>query len=201
MNSAIYTVSVFLGSRAGHDPAYVNATRELGEKLAQNGYQTVFGGCYTGLMKELADGVASKGGLLTSVFPSIFTGSDPRCPNATHTHITTDVVEQRRYMRNVSQVAVVMPGGVNSVSELFDLASDNDTNAICTRHAPLKPVVICNYNGYYDGLKIWLERSLMDGFNTASKLDMFHFVSTPSEVISKLAVLSKNPQTAGSLRP
>lgn len=72
--SKIKTVAVYLGSRTGKGPEYVNNACRLGRLLAENGIKIVYGGASVGTMKALADGCFAAGGHITGVFPSGFKG-------------------------------------------------------------------------------------------------------------------------------
>ena len=52
---------VYLGSRDGNDPQFLETTRELGRELARRGHVLVYGGARIGLMGALADAAMAEG--------------------------------------------------------------------------------------------------------------------------------------------
>ena len=70
----IKTVAVYLGSRPGNDPKFVQNAHGLGRLLAENHIDIVYGGASVGTMKALADGALDAGGKVVGVFPTGFKG-------------------------------------------------------------------------------------------------------------------------------
>src|SRR3954447_8362590 len=66
---AIKSVCVYCGSSFGADLRYREIARELGEALAANGIDLVFGGGRVGLMGTIADAVLAAGGRATGIMP------------------------------------------------------------------------------------------------------------------------------------
>ena len=60
---------VFCGTNAGSRPAYGAAARKLGQVLAEQGIELVYGGASVGVMGELADSVQEHGGHVTGIIP------------------------------------------------------------------------------------------------------------------------------------
>ncbi|MEX0361567.1 MAG: LOG family protein, partial [Allomuricauda sp.] len=63
------SVAVFCGSSEGNDPRMVEAAFGLGEVLASQQIQLVYGGAKVGLMGQVADGALSKNGKVIGVIP------------------------------------------------------------------------------------------------------------------------------------
>ena len=60
---------VFCGSSSGHDPVYIETARALGETMAAQGIDLVYGGASVGLMGAVADAALSRGGHVIGVMP------------------------------------------------------------------------------------------------------------------------------------
>jgi uncharacterized protein (TIGR00730 family) len=75
---------------------------------------------------------------------------------------------------------VTLPGGSGTLEELLE--------AITLKRLGLftKPIVILNTNGYYDPLKLMLEKSVEENFMITRHLEMWTFVDHPEEVIPAL---------------
>jgi uncharacterized protein (TIGR00730 family) len=75
---------------------------------------------------------------------------------------------------------VTLPGGTGTLEELLE--------ALTLKRLGLftKPIVILNTNGYYDPLKLMLERCVEEQFMISRHLEMWSFVDHPEEVIPAL---------------
>ena len=61
------SLCVFCGSSPGRDPAYAQAARDLGARLASRQIRLVYGGGNVGLMGAVADGCLEAGGEVIGV--------------------------------------------------------------------------------------------------------------------------------------
>ena len=64
----IKSVAVYCGSRSPMNPAFEEATAELGRFIAEHGMTFVFGGSNVGTMKTLADAALAAGGKVVGAF-------------------------------------------------------------------------------------------------------------------------------------
>ena len=63
-------VTVFCGSSSGTDEIYKSQATLLGQTLAKQNIELVYGGANVGLMGSVADGVLSNGGKVIGVLPN-----------------------------------------------------------------------------------------------------------------------------------
>src|SRR5438093_5537146 len=66
---AFRRLCVFCGTNAGERPEYGAAARQLGELLAEEDIELVYGGASVGIMGELADAVQEHGGHVIGIIP------------------------------------------------------------------------------------------------------------------------------------
>lgn len=71
-------------------------------------------------------------------------------------------------MQSISDAFVVLPGGVGTLDEFFDLLANLDVNL--RKNLPLKPVIIYNYDGYYEKLEALLNGIARNSFGSTCKL-------------------------------
>ena len=69
MRSSRRRLCVFCGSSSDVGPEYFNAAEQLGEALAENDIELVYGGADAGTMGRLANAVLHHGGSVTGVIP------------------------------------------------------------------------------------------------------------------------------------
>ena len=69
MNSVLQRIAVYCSASDGVPEVYNTAAYRLGQLLAQEGVEVVYGDGGIGLMKHLAEGVLAEGGRITGVIP------------------------------------------------------------------------------------------------------------------------------------
>lgn len=202
MPDTIKSVSVYCGSQTGTDPVYVMESYELGALLGRAGYRVYYGGSQDGLMGALARGALAQGGDVVGVYPKAFAAASARPCRRQQILETATVMDRKAEMYARTQAAIVLPGGIGSLDEMFDRAAINDTHAILERDKPLDPVIICNVGGFYNYQWAHLQHSVREGFIKPSILGMFHMAANATEAVATLQRLDKaGPLPAGSLRP
>ena len=65
-------VCVYCGSSLGRSPGHRDMARSLGNVLARQNLDLVYGGADVGLMGELADAILAAGGKVIGVIPESF---------------------------------------------------------------------------------------------------------------------------------
>src|ERR1700756_4457963 len=144
--SKINAICVYCGSSPGTDPAFVEAARDFGKILAQNGIRLVYGGGSIGLMGAVASSVIEHGGAATGIIPEFLTAKERPRRLAQEQIITRDMHERKSTMFDRADAFVALPGGIGTLEELVEQM----TWAQLGRHS--KPILIANINGYWDPL-------------------------------------------------
>ncbi|KCV69924.1 hypothetical protein H696_03389 [Fonticula alba] len=140
-------------SSAGSVSPYVLLAREAGERLAKNNVDIVYGGSRLGCMGALAGGCLGAGGRVIGVIPKFFEsmGVEPAPTNISELHIVTSMHERKQMMTNLSDAFLVLPGGLGTLDELFETITWRALGV----HA--KPIVILNYEGFYDHILAYVK--------------------------------------------
>lgn len=180
----IRKVAVYLGSSTGNSPKWAEMTHSLGKALAEKGKEVIYGGANVGLMKVLADAVLEYRGQLTGVFPTGFGGKrevmvhniDVERHDCTEMIYVRDFAERKNTMEELSDCAIVLPGGFGSMDELFCFAVGNEI----ARHDKISYVL--NYDGYYDFLREQVGKMKQEGF-LPKECDSIVFVDTVAELL------------------
>ena len=148
---------VFCGSSAGNNPVYSKAAQELGQYLARNSINLVYGGGDVGLMGILSANIMGNGGNVTGIIPELLYN---RVPHRTITEliVVKDMHERKSLMYRMSDAFLCMPGGIGSLDELME----SFTWLQLGYH--IKPVCVLNINGYYSGLLSQFEFMVAEGF-------------------------------------
>jgi len=155
---AIESVCVFCGSQSGARPAYLQAARELGMRLAQRGWTAVYGGGHVGMMGALADSALAAGGKVVGVIPEHLMRPEVAHQALTELLVVDSMHTRKRIMANRSDAFVVLPGGYGTFEEMFEMVTWRQLQL----HA--KPVGLVNVDGYFDHLLAFLRHASAQEF-------------------------------------
>ena len=142
------------------DQKYTDAVEEMGEYLAQNGHDLVFGSGSTGNMGAAARGFRKGGGKTHGVIPEFFKEDlsdyvDFTCDEMTY---TKSMRERKAVMEDVADAFIITPGGCGTFEEFFEVLTLKQLG----RHR--KPIAVYNIDGYYDSMHAALLHSVDEGF-------------------------------------
>lgn len=174
------TICVFCGSRHGANPEWTDLAGLLGKGIAERGWGLVFGGGGSGLMGAVANAALKYKGHVTGIIPQGLTTEEPVINNLTELHIVKTMRERKEMMDNLSDAFVIIPGGIGTLEELFEVWTARQVGF----HD--KPIILVNWNGYYEKLLQFIHESHRDGFLTQSHLKKIQVVTTLDEVFESL---------------
>jgi len=174
-------VCVFAASSSRIDGVYSDAAGELGVLCAEAGMEVVFGGGGIGLMGRLADAVLEKGGKITGVIPGFMKDEGWGHQNLSEMIVTRDMGERKKFMFDLADAVIALPGGIGTVEEL--------TEAITLKQLGLLkgPVIILNTLGYYNHFIEFLDHMIKGNFLRFEHKGIWEVVNTPSEAISAIS--------------
>ena len=114
-------IAVYCSSRPNLDQRYIDVARALGAWIGRHGHTLVYGGVDAGLMYVTAEAVKQNGGQVTGVIISKFLS---RADALVDTMVTTaDLNERKSRMYALSDVHVVLPGGIGTIDEWMSALS------------------------------------------------------------------------------
>ncbi|SDC93244.1 TIGR00730 family Rossman fold protein [Ruegeria marina] len=176
----VKSVCVYCGSRSGAMPAYATAARDFGLMLANEGWRLVYGAGDVGLMGEVARAAQQAGGQTFGVIPVHLQRREVGKTDLTTFVVTETMHERKKVMIMNADAVVVLPGGPGSLDELFE--------ALTWRQLGLhdKPIVVMNIEGYWDGLRALIERTVDQGFADASLAGFLTWADTPAAAMAAL---------------
>jgi uncharacterized protein (TIGR00730 family) len=159
-------VCVFCGSMPGHDPAYAEAARALGELLAARDLGLVYGGARVGLMGAVADAALAAGGEVLGVIPRGLVRRELAHVALTDLEVVDTLGERKARMVERSDAFVALPGGFGTLDELFEVVTWSQLGL----HG--KPAGLLDVGGYWQGLVAWIETAVAAGFVPAQHAGM-----------------------------
>lgn len=171
---------VFCASSADIDARYLQAARELGTLLAQEGWRCVNGGGAVGLMGAVTDGTLDAGGEVTGVIPKFMVDNGWLYDRLGDVIVTADMHQRKQMMSDMADAIIAMPGGVGTMEELLEALTWRQLGLVNV------PVVILNTLGYFDSLLALLEHAIGEGFMKLSHGQLWQVAATPAEAVALL---------------
>jgi len=151
-------ITVFCSSSSDIDAVYLDAANALGQGIAENGWELIYGGNRLGAMAILADACREAGGTVIGITPQLFVDkgfADTLCHELL---ITPDMRSRRAMMEEMADAFVCLPGGFGTLEEVSEILVSRLLNC----HA--KPLIIASINQFYDPLLQLFDRMVSGGF-------------------------------------
>jgi uncharacterized protein (TIGR00730 family) len=161
-----FVLGVFCGARTGNDPAHLEGARLLGQGLARKGIGLAYGGAVTGMMGILASACLDEGGFVEGVMPEALRTYEIAHPRLSSMIWTRSLSERKALLIERSNAFAVLPGGIGTCDELFEVA----TKAQLGLHS--KPTFVLNSGGYFDSILLFVRRAIADGFADAADAEI-----------------------------
>lgn len=173
-------ICVFGAASKTIDEKYITAVEKMGEYLAQNGHNLVFGSGCTGSMGAAARGFKKGGGKVHGVIPEFFKEDlydfvDWECDEMTY---TKTMRERKAVMEDLADAFIITPGGAGTFEEFFEVLTLKQLG----RHR--KPIAIYNIDGYYDKLDEMIEYSIETEFIKSNCRALYKYFTDIEEMLS-----------------
>jgi len=176
---------VFCGARFGNDPATRDTAVRLGELLAREGITLVYGGGGVGLMGLVANAALAGGATVVGVIPDFLLKREAGHPALTKTVVVETMHERKLQMFERSDAFVVLPGGLGTLEEFFEVLSWR------TLGLHSKPIVIVDQGGYWEPLAALLRGVVEGGFADRTHLDLVAFISDLDALLPTIAAMPR----------
>lgn len=167
-------ICVYCSSSKSLNERYYRLGRGFGRSLARRGHDLVYGGYGSGIMGEVARGVEESGGKITAVIPDIFDSPQFLYGGCHDVVRTADLRERKAAMERLSDGFAVLPGGIGTLDELFEVRC---LQILGELH---KPLGILNAFGFYAPLAEMMEKCGEEGFLNYGGTPMRFFSDAPS---------------------
>lgn len=176
----IEAISVFCGSREGQKPAYMQEAYRLGHLMAKRNINLVYGGGAIGLMGAVANGVKENGGYVTGVIPDFLRKHEVGHYGLDELIVTESMHERKLKMFELSQAAVILPGGLGTLDEAFEIITWKQLR----QHD--RPIVIVNQQGYWDVFEVMIDKIIDQGFAHEKVRELYSVVETIDDIFAAL---------------
>lgn len=160
------------------DKTFILEGEKLGNLIAKRGHKLVYGAGAQGMMGAVARGVHAEKGYVLGVVPRFFTNEEVLYMDCDEL-IRTDTMRQRKQiMEDNADAFIVTPGGIGTFEEFFEIL----TLKQLSRHN--KPIVLFNFNGYYDSMISMLDEAIKGNFINIECKEMYPAFKVAEEVLN-----------------
>lgn len=136
-------IAVFCSANQSVSPMLLAEAELLGEELAEDGHQIIYGGTNSGCMGALAQGVLRRRGHLTGVVPEMDFMLDLVQGGLTERHVVPTLSSRKDVMNRLADAFLVYPGGLGTLDEALEVMALKNLGTL------QKPVV------FYNFLNVW----------------------------------------------
>jgi uncharacterized protein (TIGR00730 family) len=175
------SVAVFCGSNLGAVEAYAEGAHALGTTLARRGLGLIFGGTHKGLMGVVAEACMKAGGTVTGVITHGLAARGHTHPALTRIELVPDIATRKRTMAALADAYVVLPGGIGTLEELFEVWVHSQLE----QH--MKPIGLLDLQGYFAPLLRCVDHMVEQRFLPAAHREMLVVEKSPDDLLDRFA--------------
>jgi uncharacterized protein (TIGR00730 family) len=180
MTAALQNITVYCASSDYVSPHFHDAAEQLGRRLAAEGLTLVYGAGSVGLMGVLARAVQAGGGQVIGVITQRLITAEQLHRGCDETVIVDTMRERKAIMGQRGDAVVVLPGGVGTLEEFFEIL----VGRLVGEHT--MPIALVNIDGYFDPLLAMFDHAVAERFAKAAVRDLFIVADDVDEAMAKL---------------
>ncbi len=169
-------ICIFCGANASLDPKVGEEVEALMKHFHETGTELVYGGAGIGIMGDLATRLVVLGGTVTGVIPQLLFKKEIAHAGLTKLHTVKDMHERKKLMYELSDAFLVLPGGMGTMDELFEILTWKQLGL----HS--KPIALLNVNNYYDPIISFLDNATDKGLVKPQDRKLLYASSNWSEI-------------------
>ncbi|MDA9719302.1 TIGR00730 family Rossman fold protein [Betaproteobacteria bacterium] len=173
-------VCIFCGHRTGRKKVWVDFARNLGNFLGKNKYILFYGGGGKGIMGSVALAAKKSGARVYGVITEKLAEKEPILENIDEVTVVKSLSERKEKMIETCHAAIVLPGGIGTLDELFDLWAKTQLGV------EEKILILVDINGYYSKLLEFLRHVVDEEFLSEDQLLKTKICQNLDEVIIEL---------------
>ena len=166
-------ICVFGGSKSGKNNENIINAHIIGQIIAENNFDIVFGGGENGIMGSVSETAIKYGSETTGIIPNFLIKKDikeTKYSNKYNTNlIITETMHQRKQkMYEKSDAFLILPGGVGTLDECFEILTWCQLNQIVN-----KKIGIINFNNFWDPLISLINHLIREEYMGSYNLNYF----------------------------
>lgn len=172
---------VYCGSKFGKDQSFRKMCQSLADEMIHADIDLVYGGGRVGLMGEIANSVAARGGKVYGVIPRGLFQKEVAATDITKLYLVNNMHERKALMEKLADFFVAIPGGWGTLDEFFEIITWRQIGI----HS--KPVGLLNYKGFFDPLILQMKNMVKQGFVDKDHFKNVIIAKTSRELIKKIS--------------
>lgn len=173
-------IAIYCGANSGFEPMHRQAAAAMAACLAHEGIGLVYGGGRVGMMGTIADAALAAGGEVIGVIPQSLMDKELGHGGVSELHVVCSMHERKQMMVDLSDGFIALPGGFGTLDELFETLTWLQLGF----HG--KPVGLLNAHGFFDGLLVFLDHMVAQGFLRQAHRDCLLVASEPAALLEKM---------------
>lgn len=179
------TITLFCASSKKVDEKYFKAARTLADHLLESAVAVRYGGGAIGLMGAIADRYLERNGNITGIIPEFMVKVEWAHPGLKDLIVVNDMHQRKKLLIENSDAVVALPGGSGTLEELMEVFSLKRLGKY------LKPIVLLNTDGFYNGLLEFTDKMIKERFLREEHRNIWTIVDNPNDV---LPAIKNSPQ-------
>lgn len=178
MSGKLKSMAVYCGHQFGNSPVFARDAAKIGEMLAKNNIQMVFGGGNVGLMGTAANAALAAGGRVIGITTyDVVAKQEPLHDNLHGFEIVRGVNERKQKMFDLSDGFIILPGGTGTLNELTDIMTMQQIGETT------KPLFFMNTNDFWGPFARLLVHMRRSGFFVRPEDYNMYGATTPEELM------------------
>ena len=172
------TICVFCSSSIDLKDEYYKLAEDLAIRISKEDFSIIHGAGSIGLMGTLMETASKLGVEVTGVIPERLNRENIVNDKFQKLIITPDMKERKEYMRTNSDAFVILPGGFGTLEELLE------TLTLKQLKYHSKPIVIINFDGFYDKLFEMFDVLYKEQFTNESYKNLYYICDNNEDAIN-----------------
>ncbi|MEU6999449.1 TIGR00730 family Rossman fold protein [Nonomuraea sp. NPDC046570] len=173
-------ICVYCSSSQKIDRKYLDLAAEVGTEIARRGHTLVSGGATVSCMGAVTRAARAAGGRTVGVIPQVLVDIEVADTESDELIVTADMRERKGVMDARSDAFLVLPGGIGTLEELFEIW----TARVLGIHR--RPLVILDPWGLYAPLRQLIEGMYDQGFTRPDVFDAISWTATVADAFEYL---------------
>ena len=166
-------ICVFGGSKSGKNSENIKSAKIVGQIIAENNFDIIFGGGENGIMGSVSETAIKYGSKTTGIIPNFLIKKDiheTKYSNKYNTNliITENMHQRKQMMYEKSDAFLILPGGVGTLDECFEVLTWCQLNQIVN-----KKIGIINFNNFWDPLISLINHLIREEYMGSYNLNYF----------------------------
>ena len=165
------------------DNILINNLKKIANNISLNTFNVGYGGGDSGIMGVIPKHFEQRGGDVFAVDAIQFAKYGSK--NFGKVTMCETFTERQNKLVDRGDIYLCLPGGVGTVSELFDTLVNNDVNKAN------KKIVLYSYNNFFDPIVDFIKKNIESGYIRPHVMDHLSIFNNHDDIITYLNNINK----------